>query len=108
MGRKPLRWADMPGHGRSLQALLADETVEVDGRAVKMLHWPGQAPTRPIELPFVIAVNGPRGDATARALGCGVFTSRPRTGATWDGLPSVTLLGFGTVLEEARRQLRPG
>ena len=42
MGRKPLRWADMPGHGRSLQALLAGETVEVDGRAVKMLHWPGQ------------------------------------------------------------------
>ena len=107
MGRKPLRWADMPGHVRCLQALLAGETVEVEGRPVRMLHWPGQAPTRPIELPFVIAVNGPRGEATARELGCGVFTSRPRAGATWDGLPSVTLLGFGTVLEAGETAASP-
>jgi 5,10-methylenetetrahydromethanopterin reductase len=65
-----------------------------------MLHWPGQAPTRPIELPWVIGVNGPRGLEVARRLGAGVFTSRPRPGADHRGLPSVTLLGFGTVLEE--------
>ncbi|MFN0030367.1 MAG: LLM class flavin-dependent oxidoreductase [Acidimicrobiales bacterium] len=99
MGRKPLRWSDMPGHIDVVQALLRGETVTVEGQAVQMLHWPGQAPARPIEVPWVVAVNGPRGLDTARRLACGVFTSRPRPGADYHGLASVTLLGFGTVLE---------
>ncbi len=99
MGRKPLRWADMPQHIEVVQALLRGETVTVDEKPVRMLHWPGQAPARPIEVPWVVAVNGPRGLDTARRLGCGVFTSRPRPGADHDGLASVTLLGFGTVLQ---------
>lgn len=99
MGRKPLRWADMPAHIEVVQALLRGETVEVEGRPVRMLHWPGQAPARPIEVPWVIGVNGPKGLDVARRLGAGVFTSRPRPGTSHEGLPSVTLLGFGTVLD---------
>jgi 5,10-methylenetetrahydromethanopterin reductase len=100
MGRKPLRWADMGGHIGAVQQLLRGETVTVDGAETRMLHWPGQAPARPIEVPWVIGVNGPKGLDVARSLGCGVFTSRPRPGADHGGLPSVTLLGFGTVLDE--------
>jgi len=99
MGRKPLRWADMPGHVGTVRALLRGETVEVEGRPVRMLHWPGQAPDRPIEVPWVLGVNGPRGVDAARDLGCGVFTSRPRPGASFDGVPSATLLAFGTILD---------
>lgn len=99
MGQKPLRWADMPGHIDAVRRLLRDEEVEVEGRLTRMLHWPGQAPARPIEVPWVIGVNGPRGLGVARDLGAGVFTSRPRPDADHRGLPSVTLLGFGTVLE---------
>lgn len=99
MGRKPLRWADMPDHIAVVQQLLAGETVTIDGAAARMLHWPGQAPARPIDVPWVIGVNGPKGLEVARDLGAGVFTSRPRPGADHGGLPSVTLLGFGTVLD---------
>jgi 5,10-methylenetetrahydromethanopterin reductase len=100
MGRKPLRWADMPGHVGTVQALLRGETVEVEERPVRMLHWPGQAPDRPIDVPWVLGVNGPRGVDAARELGCGVFTSRPRPGSSFDGLPSATLLAFGTILDD--------
>jgi len=100
MGQKPLRWADMPHHITVVQQLLQGETVDIDGSPVKMLHWPGQAPARPIEVPWVIGVNGPKGLDASRALGAGVFTSRPRAGADHSGLPSVTYLGFGTILDE--------
>lgn len=100
MGQKPLRWADMGAHITVVQRLLRGETVEVEGRPVRMLHGEGQAPTRPIELPWVLGVNGPRGLEVARSLGTGVFTSRPRPGTGYEGLASVTLLGFGTVLDE--------
>jgi 5,10-methylenetetrahydromethanopterin reductase len=90
-----------------VQALLRGETVVIDGAAAKMLHWPGQAPARPIELPWVVGVNGPRGLEVARQLGAGVFTSRPRPGTDHRGLASVTLLGFGTVLEEGEALFSP-
>ncbi len=100
MGQKPLRWADMPAHVTVVQQLLLGESVIIDGAVAKMLHWPGQAPARPIVVPWVIGVNGPKGLEVARQLGAGVFTSRPRPGADHRGLASVTLLGFGTVLDD--------
>jgi 5,10-methylenetetrahydromethanopterin reductase len=99
LGQKPLRWADMGGHIGAVRALLAGETIPVEGRATRMLHWPGQAPGRPIDVPWVIGVSGPKGTAVARELGCGIFTTRPAPGQRFDGHPSVTLLAFGTVLE---------
>ena len=99
MGQKPLRWADLPDHIGAVKDLLAGATIEVEGAAVRMLHGSSQAPARPIDVPFVIGVNGPKGHEAAHALGCGIFTSRPRPGADYAGFPSVTLLGFGTVLD---------
>lgn len=100
MGQKPLRWADMGAHITTVQALLRGETVSVEDRPVRMLHWDGQAPARPIEVPWVVAVNGPKGQAVAKELGCGVFTSRPSPGTSYEGVASVTLLAFGTVLDD--------
>ncbi len=98
MGQKPLKWADMPGSVGVVQALLRGETVEIEGRMTRMLHGEGHAPRRPIDVRWVLGVNGPKGLATAAALGCGVFSSRPRPGASYADLPSATLLGFGTVV----------
>lgn len=100
MGQKPLKWADMPRHIAEVRELLAGGTVEVDGAATRMLHWAGQAPARPISVPWVIGVNGPKGLETAARLGCGVFTSRPRPDATYDRIKDVILLGFGTILDD--------
>lgn len=100
MGQKPLRWADMGDHVGAVQRLLAGDVVEVDGRPAQMLHGEGQGPARPIEVPIVLGVNGPRGLATAAELGCGVFTSRPRPDADYAGIDDVVLLGFGTILDD--------
>lgn len=100
MGQKPLSWSEFPSMVATIQALLRGETVPVDGKAVKMLHWPGQAVARPIEVPWVVGVNGPRGLAAAAAMGVGVFTSRPRPDADYSGVADVVLLGFGTVFDE--------
>lgn len=100
MGQKPLRWTELETMVGTVRALLRGETVEVEGRPVRMLHWEGQAPARPIEVPFVLGVNGPKGIETARRTGCGVFTSRPRADASYDGIEGITLLGMGTVLDD--------
>lgn len=98
MGQKPLRWSDMPGHVDTVRALLRGDEVTVEGRLVRMLHGEGQAPPRPIEVRWVLGVNGPKGLAAAASLGCGVFTSRPRPETQYGLVTSVTLLGFGTVV----------
>ncbi len=100
MGQKPLRWGHMPGNIETVQSLLRGETVEVEGRNVKMLHGAGQAPARPIAVRWVLGVNGPKGLDTAASMGLGVFSSRPRVGSSYANVPSATLLGFGTVVRD--------
>lgn len=100
MGQLPLKWRDIPQLVGDVRRLLAGEVVDIDGRPARMLHGTGQAPNRPIDVPFVLGVNGPRGLATAAELGCGVFTSRPRPDADYGGIADVTLLGFGTILDD--------
>ena len=107
MGQKPLRWQDMPRMVGDIRRLLAGETVEIEGAATSMLHWPGQAPNRPIEVPFVLGVNGPKGLETAAAMRCGVITSRPRPDADYDKSLDVILLGFGTILDQGETLSSP-
>jgi 5,10-methylenetetrahydromethanopterin reductase len=90
----------MPRMVGDIRRLLAGETVEIEGAATSMLHCSGQAPNRPIEVPFVLGVNGPKGLEAAAAMRCGVFTSRPRPDADYDKSLDVILLGFGTILDE--------
>ena len=98
MGQKPLKWADFPEMIHQIQALLRGETIRYDGELISMLHWDGQAPQRPIEVPWIFGVNGPRGLNTAAEMGCGVFTSRPRPDASYERLDDVILLTSGAVM----------
>jgi 5,10-methylenetetrahydromethanopterin reductase len=100
MGQKPLSWNDFPGMVDDIRALLRGEDIEVDGQRVRMLHWPGQAVERPIEVPWIMGINGPRGLRAAADAGCGVFTSRPRPDADYSHIDDVILLGFGTILDD--------
>ena len=98
MGQKPLKWADFPEMIHQIQALLRGETIRYDGELISMLHWDEQAPQRPIEVPWILGVNGPRGLNTAAEMGCGVFTSRPRPDASYERLDDVILLTSGAVM----------
>jgi 5,10-methylenetetrahydromethanopterin reductase len=96
LGQRPLKWADVAEHVRTVRALLRGETVEIDGAMVAMLHGAGQAPARPLEPPFLIGASGPKGEAVARELGGGVIGSTPIAGFGWS-----VWLTFGTVLDDA-------
>jgi 5,10-methylenetetrahydromethanopterin reductase len=80
---------------RTVKALLRGDEVEWDGAPIAMMQWPEFGPARPIEVPWVIAVGGPKGMAVAAELGDGIFSPVPTPGFAWS-----TVLTFGTVLDD--------
>lgn len=74
IGQRPLRWADVAAYIVALRGLLAGEDVEWEGAVMRMLHPPGFAQPRPVDVPLVVGADGPRGFAAARELGDGLFT----------------------------------
>ncbi|GAA5169236.1 LLM class flavin-dependent oxidoreductase [Pseudonocardia eucalypti] len=96
MGQRPIRWADVAHYIQVVQALLRGEDAEWEGAVIRMLQYPGFAPERPIEVPWVIGAAGPKGAAVAREHGVGVIGApRPVPGFDWS-----SALTFGTVLDE--------
>jgi 5,10-methylenetetrahydromethanopterin reductase len=95
MGQRAMRWRDVAAYVRTLRELLRGEQVLWEGKPIQMLHTPGFAPPRPLEVPFLIAAGGPRGIAVAREVGDGVFGAMPIGGFAWS-----IALTFGTVLAD--------
>jgi 5,10-methylenetetrahydromethanopterin reductase len=100
MGHKPMRWADLAEYIEQVRGLLRGEVVTIEDRACQMIHSPGFAPPRPIDVPLWVAPSGPKGWAVARDLGVpGVITTDPGGSqdapGTWRGLGQLV---FGTVL----------
>lgn len=100
MGQHPLSWNSFPSMVKDVQALLRGEVVDIDGQPAQMLHGVGQAVPRPIEMPWVLGVNGPKGLAAAEEMGCGVFTSRPSPDADYGNIDDVIMLGYGTIMDD--------
>jgi len=86
LGQRPMPWQDVAAYLRALRALLRGEEVEWEGAVVRMGHPPGFGAIRPIEIPLLVAVGGPKGLAIARELGDGIFVTSPR--AASPGAPS--------------------
>jgi len=96
LGQKPLRWAFVADYVRAVQALLRGEVVEWEGAKMQMLHPDGFGASRPIEVPFLLGAAGPKGIATAREVGTGVFMA----GADpVPGFATEAFLMFGTVVD---------
>jgi 5,10-methylenetetrahydromethanopterin reductase len=96
LGQRPARWSFVAEYIRTLRALLRGEQAEWDGARIQMMQYPGFGPARPIDVPILVAAQGPKGTAVAKELGDGVFGApEPVAGFDW----SAVLL-FGTVLEE--------
>jgi 5,10-methylenetetrahydromethanopterin reductase len=88
MGQRPLSWSYVRRFLIQIKGLLAGERVELEGRVAQMRHPSGPAPDRPIEVPFLVAANGPRGIDVARQLGHGLI---------YGGDPAKTPNGFDTL-----------
>lgn len=96
MGQKPLTWAYMRRCLRQIRALLASETVEIEGAMAKMIHPRGFVAERPVKVPLLVGANGPKGLEVARELGDGVMCIlNPQPGFDW-----CAVLAFGTVLDD--------
>jgi 5,10-methylenetetrahydromethanopterin reductase len=103
LGQRPLSWKATERYVADLRALLRGETVTVDGRAVRMLHPEGFAPPRPLATPILVAANGPKGLAAARAHGDGVMC----IGAPKPGFGRCAVFAFGTVLDDGETPATP-
>jgi 5,10-methylenetetrahydromethanopterin reductase len=98
MGQKPLRWSKVEEYVAAVRGLLRGDAVEWEGAPIRMLHPAGFGAARPIDVPFLIGADGPKGSAVAERVGDGIFAAafpNPRAA----GRPHV-LLQFGTVLDE--------
>jgi 5,10-methylenetetrahydromethanopterin reductase len=98
MGQRGMRWADLAEYVRQLRGLLRGDVVIVDGEACQMLHSPGFAPPRPIDVPLLVAPMGPKGYGVARDVADGVVVAvPPPDGDNWS--TCAMLLG-GSVLDD--------
>ena len=95
MGQKPMKWTDLAVYLSQVRALLRGDVVEVDGARCRMIHSPGYAPPRPIDVPLLLAPMGPKGFTAARELADGVIVSAPPGTKEFD---PCALLCSGTVL----------
>ncbi len=99
LGQRPLSWKFVRSYVIALKALLRGEATEWEGRLIQMMHPEGFAPPRPIHVPIILGVGGPKGAAVAEELADGVFVAGAPVSATSPGRMCV-LLTFGTVLGE--------
>jgi 5,10-methylenetetrahydromethanopterin reductase len=97
LGQKPLRWAFVADYVRALRGLLRGEVVTWEGAKMQMIHPEGFGAARPIDVPILLGAAGPKGVATAKEVGDGVFLAG--VPPTADFAHAACLL-FGTVLED--------
>ncbi|BBZ41127.1 LLM class flavin-dependent oxidoreductase [Mycobacterium conspicuum] len=93
LGQPPMPLSALFDYVGSLRRVLAGETVVLDGKPVRMLHWPGMSAPRPVQAPLWLSVLGPRGNERAHEVADGVI------GPPHPKLPSATMIA-GTVLDE--------
>lgn len=113
MGQQPMRWAALDTYVRRLRALLRGEVVEIDGASAKMIHSPGYAPPRPIEVPILVAPMGPKGFGYAERLRADgvidgvIVASPPAEQPAAPGWDPCAMLCNGTVLEPGEDHTTP-
>jgi 5,10-methylenetetrahydromethanopterin reductase len=73
MGQRPHSWKAVREYVLTLRALLRGEQADWEGAAMQMLHPAGFAPPRPIEVPIVLGISGPRGLAVAGEVADGII-----------------------------------
>ncbi len=106
MGQRRLAWASVRQFLTQVKALLAGERVAIDGAVAQMLHPPAFAPARPLNVPILVAANGPKGIAVARELGDGLmYGGDPRNAP--GGFTTLKMQLPGIVLDDGETPSSP-
>jgi 5,10-methylenetetrahydromethanopterin reductase len=77
MGQRPMPLHAMRDYVTAVRALLAGETVLIDGKPARMLHAEGLAAPRPIDVEVWLSAFGPRGVALASDIADGIIAGGP-------------------------------
>jgi 5,10-methylenetetrahydromethanopterin reductase len=98
MGYGAVGWSFMDAYLTAYRGLLRGETVEWEGKRMRMLHPAGHAPERPVEVPILVAALGPKGHAVAQKHGDGLYVTLqlPEFMSEYSWVP---YLAWGTVLD---------
>src|SRR3954452_657866 len=99
MGYGAVKWSFMDAYIRAYRGLLRGETIEWEGARMRMLHPPGHAAPRPVDVPVIISALGPKGAAVARELGDGLYVTLAMPDFAKE-FSWVSFLFWGTVLDE--------
>jgi len=99
LGQRPMSWKSVRVYVAALRALLKGEEVEWDGTVLKMLHLEGFAPARPIDVPILVAIGGPKGLAVAEELADGVVLAGTMGPLDPGRMRRILQTTTGTVLE---------
>ncbi len=99
MGYRAVTWSFMDAYLTAYLGLLRGETVEWEGRRMRMLHPDGHAPARPVEVPVLVGALGPKGHEVARKHGDGLYVTLqlPEFMSEYSWVP---YLAWGTVLDD--------
>jgi 5,10-methylenetetrahydromethanopterin reductase len=113
LGAAPARWSYLRDYVIAFRGLLNGDTVDWRDTRIRMMHPPGHAPARPIDVPILIAAQGPKGLAVATELADGLFTALGETRSAaqfdWTALSlQGTVLTDGDHLNSARVQAAVG
>jgi 5,10-methylenetetrahydromethanopterin reductase len=92
LGQKPMPLDRLFEYVTTLRRLLDGETVVIDGKPARMLHWAGTTSERPVGVPLWLSVLGPRGNERAPEVAEGTI------GPPHPTLPTATMVS-GTVLD---------
>jgi 5,10-methylenetetrahydromethanopterin reductase len=99
MGYGAITWSFMDAYLTAYRGLLRGETVEWEGKRMRMLHPDGHAPARPVDVPVLVAALGPKGNAVAKKHGDGLYVTLqlPEFLSEYSSVP---YLAWGTVLDD--------
>jgi alkanesulfonate monooxygenase SsuD/methylene tetrahydromethanopterin reductase-like flavin-dependent oxidoreductase (luciferase family) len=100
MGQPPIRWAYMESYIRAYQALLAGETVEWEGAAIKLMLTAADADMLPLRIPLLLAATGPKGAGVAKRLGADGLISMFDVVPAQRDFPRAVVATMGTVIDD--------
>jgi 5,10-methylenetetrahydromethanopterin reductase len=99
MGQRPHSWKTVREYVLALRSLLRGEQVEWEGAVMQMLHPDGFAAPRPVNVPIVLGISGPRGLAVAAEVADGIIGSSANQPGATGRFDMVCQMTNGTVLD---------